>query len=412
MDVDLTTGFIKNKEENGSLMSIDESSKIHSRSTWTAEEDRKLLMLVNESKAKNWKKIAQILGNKTGPQCSYRYNKLVTEMTKAKWNRNDDIQLLELVETYGQNWAFIANKMQGRSTEEVKYRFIMKLDPKLKRSRFEKEEDELILKLHEKYGNKWNEISKFFPNRNAAMVKNRFYSHLKNKNKDSTTLNVTGEDSLSNYSFSMTPSSSNNNYVKNNFTNNNGRNTVSYTDNNLNNFKEKMLTDYDLLDYESFNYNYNDTNNIEFRNKDIDMFVDNSSNQCFLNYNNNNFNNNIGISKNKPNWNDNDIYTEGWNTLPQDLIKVDENSPKTKLLEPEDKFKEEYNNVFKFAIKKESFGEDSPQELEANTKELSLGQQNDNESLMQQYQLLESVFKRIYEVSSHTSLDGKYLFNR
>jgi hypothetical protein len=370
MDVDTRSGNNLTHEEKDSLMSIDDSAGYRSNKTWTQEEDMKLLQLARESNAKNWKKIAIILGNKTGPQCSYRFNKLITEMNKAKWGRNDDIMLLGLVETYGENWQIIVEKMPGKTVEDIRQRFTMKLDPKLKRSRFDKDEDDLILKLHEKYANNWNEIARYFPNRNAAMVKNRYYSHLKNKNKDSTTVNVS--ETMSNYSSS--------NAVDYNF----GRNSVSYNDKGLLAFKEKMLNeDHDFDDY---GVGYQKDNDM--------MYIDTNSVYPTLE----------GTYKSTYNWND-DIYTELKNILPLDLIKVDDNSPKIKLLESEDKFKEEYNNVFNYPVKKSSWDMDC-EGNGVNTYNNTMG--NENESLMKQYQLLENIFKKVYEVSNRT-FDGKNL---
>jgi hypothetical protein len=387
--MDIDAGYIKNKDiDEQSQMSIDESGRYHLRKQWMPDEDRKLLSLVNDSQGRNWKKIANLLGEKTSSQCSYRYQKLITEGSKAKWNRTEDIQLLELTEKFGNNWVIIASKLSGKTPEEAKQRFTLKLDPKLKRSRFDKEEDELILRLQEKYGNNWNEISRYFPNRNSAMIKNRYYSYLKNKNKDSTTLNVTGSETLSNYS--LTPSMANNTYIKNSYSNFNGRNTVSYNDNNLNNFKEKMLIDSNILDYENFEYN----------NNDIDMFIDIHP-SLSSNYLNNDYGNNKISSLND------DIYTDIWNTLPEELVKVDGSSPKTKVLEPEDKFNEEYNNVFNFRIKKNSFDDNASNGSNGSEKDTK----TDNESLMKQYQLLESVFNKIYEVSTCTNISGKIYLN-
>jgi hypothetical protein len=158
MDIEnMTDVEIRRNDETISLMSIDDSSRnSYSKRNWTVEQDTELLNFVKETKSRNWKKISAIFANKTAQQCSYRYNKLINEMTKSKWNKNDDILLLELTELYGQKWTYIASKMHGRTAEDVMQRYILKLDPKLKRSKFDKEEDDLILKLHKKYGNKWN----------------------------------------------------------------------------------------------------------------------------------------------------------------------------------------------------------------------------------------------------------------
>jgi hypothetical protein len=135
---------------------------------------------VATSNSRNWKKISKILKNKSPQQCSYRYNKLIIS-EKRKWTRNEDIMLLDLHESLGPNWIEISLRLPGRTPEDIQERFEDKLNPCLKRSKFEKEEDEKILLLHEKHGNQWNEISKYFKNRNAAMIKNRFYSFLKKK---------------------------------------------------------------------------------------------------------------------------------------------------------------------------------------------------------------------------------------
>jgi hypothetical protein len=333
----MTDVDVRKKEDTASLMSIDDSIRhSHSKRNWTPEEDAKLLNYVSETNSHNWKKISGIFGNKTAQQCSYRYIKLITDKNRSKWNRNDDIQLLELTELYGQNWVYIATKMPGRSPEDIMQRYILKLDPKLKRSRFDKDEDDLILKLHEQYGNKWNEISKFFPNRNSAMVKNRFYSHLKKRNKD----NNTGETS-SNYSFSITTPTSRT------------RNTISFIEYNNN----KLLNDCD-----------------------IDMMDNEKNVMSNMNY----YNVETNSSSLRPS---NESYV------------VPYSSPNQKLLE--NNFDYQYNNVFNRYSKKDSF--DDKFEDEYFVKNNNVNIINENENLYKQYQLLESAFNRIYEISSFKS---------
>jgi hypothetical protein len=338
MDIDnMTDVEIKKREDSVSLMSIDDSGRnSYSKRNWTAEEDAKLLKYVTEYNSHNWKKISTIFLNKTAQQCSYRYSKLISDINKSKWNRNDDILLLELIELYGHNWAYISSKMSGRSPEDIMQRYILKLDPKLKRSRFEKEEDDLILKLHDQYGNKWNEISKYFPNRNSAMIKNRYYSYLKKQNRDS----YTGE-TQSNYSSSIaTPT-------------NRERNTISF----MNVDKNKLFNDCD-----------------------VDMF-DNEM-DGLLNVNYNKIDSETNTSSLRPS---NDSHK-----------LIDENSPKQKLLE--NNFDYQYNNVFNRYFKKDSFEDNLGDEyFVKNTKT------NENENLYKQYQILETAFNKIYEISTFKS---------
>jgi hypothetical protein len=113
IEIDIMTDVeIRKKDEMFSSISIDDSSRnSYSRRNWTPGEDAKLLTLVNEGQSRKWKKISVYFGNKTVQQCAYRYNRLMIDMNKSKWNRNDDILLLELSEVYGQNWAYIATIM-------------------------------------------------------------------------------------------------------------------------------------------------------------------------------------------------------------------------------------------------------------------------------------------------------------
>ena len=364
-DVSHSTRGKKKENDTLSLNSCAEDSNRYSNSkrNWTPEEDSTLLSFVSDTNSRNWKKISHILGNKTAPQCAYRYNKLISEMTKAKWNRNDDILLLELTELYGQNWNYIVTKMPGRTVDDIMQRYIMKLDPKLKRSRFDKDEDELILKLHEKYGNKWNEISKYFPNRNASMVKNRYYSYLKKKNNEGSHFTT---ETLSDYSFPISPPT-------------NGRNTVSYNDKTM--FKENFIKQ---------NYVLNDC--------DIDMLNDDLNNNLYLN--NIDMNLNIDNIVNNVCKNDGNLQEYRDNQVPKQLITVDENSPKLKFKESDEKFDQEYNKLFDVSIKKRESFEDNvyDDQFYLNNK-IS----NENENLLKQYHLLESVFKKIYEVSSFKS---------
>ncbi|CAD8100755.1 unnamed protein product [Paramecium primaurelia] len=51
-------------------------------------------------------------------------------------------------------------------------------------SQFTQEEDDRILKLVHDLGPKFMKIAPFFPNKSYSMVKNRYYKHLRDKQKD------------------------------------------------------------------------------------------------------------------------------------------------------------------------------------------------------------------------------------
>ena len=78
------------------------------------------------------------------------------------FTRQDDLKIIELLEIYGKNWDLIEKNFTDFTSEMLEERYYNKLDPKLKRTKFTEEEDEKIITLYLKYGNKWKEISCYF----------------------------------------------------------------------------------------------------------------------------------------------------------------------------------------------------------------------------------------------------------
>lgn len=164
----------------------DGSNKSYSKE-WTKEENELLHHSYFTLKIKNFTELSKIIQTKSSQQCYYRIKKYEKKNKMKSLTRQDDLKIISLVDLYGRNWAKIANSFPGFTAEMIEERFKMKLDPKLKRTKFTKEEDEKIIALYLKLGNKWKEISSFFPERNINMVKNRFYSFLKKQITDNQT---------------------------------------------------------------------------------------------------------------------------------------------------------------------------------------------------------------------------------
>ena len=68
-------------------------------------------------------------------------------MIKKFWTVQNDEKLLKLIELLGREWTKIAQifNVPFITPKEVKDRYRNKLNPSLKRSRFDKEEDKVIL---------------------------------------------------------------------------------------------------------------------------------------------------------------------------------------------------------------------------------------------------------------------------
>lgn len=86
-------------------------------------------------------------------------------------------------------WARLANipllLHNKRTAKDIKQRWMLHLDPLAAEERLKGpwtiEEDILLAKLHDIYGNSWNKIASFIPGRTEPSVKNRWNAHLKTK---------------------------------------------------------------------------------------------------------------------------------------------------------------------------------------------------------------------------------------
>ena len=153
--------------------------KIKKPNFWTEEEDQILKEKAQEYNFKNWRKIANFIPGRTSIQCSARYRRIRPGLNKGSWNKEEDEQLLLLFQKYGKNWAAISKEMPHRTGKQIRDRFLNSLDSKFVRGKFTQEEDQIIIKYYKIYGHSWAKIAKKLKIRTGDMVKNRFYSSLK-----------------------------------------------------------------------------------------------------------------------------------------------------------------------------------------------------------------------------------------
>lgn len=94
---------------------------------------------------------------------------------KQIFTKEEDEQLLKLVETYGQkNWRIVSMNIEGRSSRQCRERWMNYLSPNVNNGPWTKDEDELLEDLVLMNGNEWSKFSQAFDNRTATNIKNRW----------------------------------------------------------------------------------------------------------------------------------------------------------------------------------------------------------------------------------------------
>ncbi|CAL5409718.1 unnamed protein product [Camellia sinensis] len=106
-----------------------------------------------------------------------------TGLKKGIWSPEEDQKLITYIRRHGiWNWSEMA-KPAGllRSGKSCRLRWVNYLRPDLKRGNFTRGEEETILKMHGKLGNKWSAIAAALPGRTDNEIKNYWHTHLKKR---------------------------------------------------------------------------------------------------------------------------------------------------------------------------------------------------------------------------------------
>ncbi|GMP67037.1 hypothetical protein CsSME_00027160 [Camellia sinensis var. sinensis] len=107
-------------------------------------------------------------------------------MKKGAWSPVEDNKLRAYIHRYGHwNWRELP-KYAGlsRCGKSCRLRWMNYLRPNVKRGKYTKAEDDLIMELHEKLGNKWSAIAAKLPGRTDNEIKNHWHTHLKKRIKE------------------------------------------------------------------------------------------------------------------------------------------------------------------------------------------------------------------------------------
>ncbi|CAH8351782.1 unnamed protein product [Eruca vesicaria subsp. sativa] len=104
-------------------------------------------------------------------------------MNKGAWTKDEDQLLVDYIRKHGEGCWRSLPRAAGlqRCGKSCRLRWMNYLRPDLKRGNFVEEEDELIIKLHSLFGNKWSLIAGRLPGRTDNEIKNYWNTHIKRK---------------------------------------------------------------------------------------------------------------------------------------------------------------------------------------------------------------------------------------
>ncbi|ETW07467.1 hypothetical protein, variant 1 [Aphanomyces invadans] len=163
---------------------------------WSKVEDESLRLAVERSGERNWKAIADQVAGRNHTQCLQRWTKVLKPgLIKGHWTPEEDAKLRTLVAEGRKNWGQVASHIPGRTSKQCRERWCNHLDPNINKGNYTREEDQLIVDMQAKLGNRWSVIAQQLSGRTEDAVKIRWKSLMRTRR--SSRGNEDDDDSVS-----------------------------------------------------------------------------------------------------------------------------------------------------------------------------------------------------------------------
>lgn len=167
---------------------------------WSEAEDKKLIKIKQDFPYLIWQQVSQFFENRTKAECMNRYLMVINpNLKKGKWtNEEDEILTNWVVEHGASNWGKLSNLnlIKGRNCKQIRDRWINVLSLKLKKVVWNEQTERILLEKYLLYGSCWTKISEFIKDSSENIIKNKFYSMLRKtankytKNKANNSLSL------------------------------------------------------------------------------------------------------------------------------------------------------------------------------------------------------------------------------
>ena len=117
--------------------------------------------------------------------CYSRYRRILMSAKERNWSKEDEEELLRLISRYGQKWKFLSSKMTSNptinsecSSKQIRQRYLNYLRPNIKKDDFTFEEDLKICEYVIAHGNHWRQMEELLDGRPEGLIKGRYYGRL------------------------------------------------------------------------------------------------------------------------------------------------------------------------------------------------------------------------------------------